>query len=109
MPERRVVRIIPRRPIPVEIMSADLIPAQGTLANVSELGVCLWTDRVFAAGDTVVLGLGFPEETQPFHAAGCVVWSERAETSDKLCRCGLRWPYSAGPHREMLMKLIATC
>ena len=109
MPERRVVRIIPRRPIPVEIMSADLVPTQGTLANVSELGVCVWTDRVFEAGDTVVLGLGFPDETQPFHAAGWVVWSERSDLSGKLYRCGLRWPYTAGPHRALLMRLIASC
>jgi len=109
MPERRVVRIIPRRPIPVEIVSADLVAVQGTLANVSELGVCVWTDRVFEAGDTVVLGLGFPDETRPFHAAGCVVWSQRAQLEGKLCRCGLRWPHTTGPHRELLMKLIATC
>jgi hypothetical protein len=109
MAERRVVRIIPRRPIPVEIMSADLMTAQGMLANVSELGACVWTDRILTEGDTVVLGLGFPEETRPFHAAGCVVWSERAEATGNKFRCGVRWPWSAGHHRDLLMRLIASC
>jgi hypothetical protein len=109
MPERRVVRIIPRRPIPVEIMSADLVVSQGVLADVSELGACIRADRVLPEGDTVVLGLGFPDATQPFHAAGCVVWSERSGAAGEHCRCGLRWPCSAGSHREMLMRLIAGC
>jgi hypothetical protein len=109
MPERRVVRIIPRRPIPVEIMSADLVVSHGVLADVSELGACIRADRVLPAGDTVVLGLGFPDETQPFHAAGCVVWSEHEGAAGKHYRCGLRWPCSAGSHRAMLLKLIAGC
>ena len=108
MAERRVVRIIPRRAIPVEIMSADMVTSEGILANVSELGACIWTDRILAEGDTVVLGLGFSDE-KPFHTAGCVVWAERGETLSRHYRCGLRWPFSAGSHREMLLELIASC
>jgi Tfp pilus assembly protein PilZ len=108
MPERSVVRIMPRRPVRVELVSADS-SAYGTLANISELGVCVWTDRVLRAGDIVVLGLRFTGEGEPFQAAGCVVWSDRPEISGRPFRCGLRWPDTTSPHHEMLKTLIASC
>jgi hypothetical protein len=99
---------MPRRPIPVEILSADMA-THGTLANISELGACVWTSAAVAAGDVLVLGFGFPGEGQPFHAAGCVVWSEPSELGGKLRRCGLRWPHSSGRHHELLKTMIANC
>jgi hypothetical protein len=99
---------MPRRPVRVELISADFT-AQGTLANISELGVCVWTDRVFKAGDVVVLGLGFPGEEEPFQAAGCVIWSDKPEITGVPFRCGLRWPDTTSPHHEMLKTLIARC
>ena len=108
MPHRGAVRIMPRRPISVEIMSADMA-THGTLANISESGACVWTEAAFAAGDVLVLGFGFPGEEQPFHAAGCVVWVERPEAGGRPGRCGLRWPHSTGRHHELLKTMISNC
>ncbi len=108
MPDRGAVRIMPRRPVPVDIISAD-IATQGMIANISESGVCLWTDTALSAGDVLVLGFAFPGQSQPFHAAGCVVWAVASGSAGRTSQLGLRWPHTTGPHHELLKTLIANC
>jgi Tfp pilus assembly protein PilZ len=93
----------------LEIMTIDVAAAPGTLANISELGACVWTEATFAAGDALVLRLAFIGEGQPFQAAGRVVWSDRPGAGGSLCRCGLRWAHTGGPHHDRLKSLIETC
>jgi Tfp pilus assembly protein PilZ len=109
MRERGAVRVIPRNPVSVEIMSIDIAAAEGMLANISELGACVWTEATFASGDALVLRLGFTGERQPFQVAGRVVWSDQPGVAGSLCRCGLRWAHTAGPHHDRLKTLIADC
>lgn len=109
MRERGAVRLIPRHPVSVEIMTIDIAAAPGMLANISELGACVWTEESFGAGDALVLRLGFRGEERPFQAAGRVVWSDRPEAAGVLRRCGMRWAHTVGPHHERLKTLIADC
>jgi hypothetical protein len=109
MRERGAVRVIPRHPVPVEIMSIDVAAALGMLANISELGACVWTETTFATGDSLVLRMGFKGERSPFQVAGRVVWSDRPGAGGSLRRCGLRWAHGTGPHHDHLRSLIAGC
>ncbi len=109
MRERGAVRLIPRHPVSVEIMTIDIAAAPGMLANISELGACVWTEATFAAGDALVLRLGFSGERQPFQAAGRVVWSDRPSNNGGLRRCGMRWAHTGGPQHDRLKHLIERC
>ncbi len=106
MRERGALRLIPRRPVPVEILTIDSVTAPGMLANISDLGACVWTQSAFSTGDVVVLRLAFSGETQPFQAAGRVVWSDRPSAAGSLYRCALRWAHYDGPHYDALRRLI---
>jgi Tfp pilus assembly protein PilZ len=109
MRERGAVRLIPRHPVSVEIMTIDIAAARGMLANISELGACVWTEEAFDSGDALVLRLGFRGEINPFQVAGRVVWSDRPGVAGDLRRCGLRWAHTGGPHHERLKTLITDC
>jgi Tfp pilus assembly protein PilZ len=74
--------------------------AYGVVANISEGGVCVWTNGRFKVGETLVLRLSFAREPQPYLASGVVVWGdkfpERGAGSD--VRYGLQWgPVAAAP------------
>ena len=107
MRERGALRLIPRNPVQVEIMSIEAATTQGMLANISELGACVWTEAGFEAGEPLVLRLTFQGEIQPFQVAGRVVWSDRP--SDSRHRCGVRWAHTSGPHHDRLKSIIADC
>jgi Tfp pilus assembly protein PilZ len=101
--------LIPRRPVRVEILRIDSANALGVLANISDLGACVWTQTAFSVGDAVVLRLAFDSDRQPFQAAGRVVWSDRPGAAGSLCRCALRWAHCDGPHYDALKRLIESC
>ena len=102
MRERGTLRLIPRRPVPVEILTIDHATAPAMLANISELGACVWTQTALSTGDAVILRLAFSGEVQPFQAAGRVVWSDRPGAPGSLHRCALRWAHYGGPHYDTL-------
>ena len=82
----------------------DLVPvALARVVDISEGGVCLWTDASLRAGDRLILQLSFPDELRPFQAAGRVVWT-RKETGTG--QCGVAWAATAGPQHARLSILI---
>jgi Tfp pilus assembly protein PilZ len=107
MRERGALRLIPRHPVQVEIMSIEAATTQGMLANISELGACVWTESAYAAGEPLVLRLTFHGEIQPFQVAGRVVWSDCP--SETRHRCGVRWAHTSGPHHDHLKTIISDC
>jgi Tfp pilus assembly protein PilZ len=109
MRERGAVRLIPRHPVPVEIMTVGVAAARGLLANISEHGACVWTETAFDEGEALVLRLGFKGEKQPFQVAGEVVWSDRMGHTASRGRCGVRWAFPEGPRYERLKVLIRGC
>ena len=108
MLERSFVRIIPRNAITVVIENQGLPFAYGVVANISEAGVCVWTNGRFKVGDSLVLRLSFAREPQPFQASGVIVWgdalAERGAGSD--VRYGLQWGPVPPPAKEHLRTLI---
>ncbi len=82
--------------------------AQGVVANISEAGVCVWTDRGFEIGQTLVLRLSFTQEPQPLQAAGRIVWSDGQPDTHGARRYGLQWAHTSGPQHERLRSAINT-
>jgi hypothetical protein len=109
MREREAVRLIPRQAIAVEIDSFDISDITGVVANISDLGACVWTRASFDTGDVLVMRLHFGGEQTPFQAAGRVVWSDSTGNTEGLRRCGLRWAHTTGPQHERLKTLIGNC
>jgi Tfp pilus assembly protein PilZ len=109
MRERSAVRITPRSAITVVIENQGLPFAYGVVANISEGGVCVWTNGRFGVGETVELRLSFAREPQPFVASGVVIWGdafpERGAGSD--VRYGLQWRPEAVSNHEQLRSLIS--
>jgi hypothetical protein len=106
MDKRTTVRFVPRRTVTALLEDQDLVPvALARVADISEGGVCLWTDAALRAGDLVILQLSFPEELRPFQAAGRVVWT-RDEVGHG--QCGVAWATTVGPQHARLAVLIRT-
>ncbi len=109
MKERSAVRITPRNAITVVIENQGLPFAYGVVANISEAGVCVWTNGRFKVGENIVLRLSFAREPQPFQASGVIVWGdalpERGSGSD--VRYGLQWGPVPPPVQEHLRSLIS--
>jgi Tfp pilus assembly protein PilZ len=109
MQERSAVRVTPRSAITVVIENQGLPFAYGVVANISEAGVCVWTNGRFKVGENLVLRLSFSREPQPFQAAGVVVWGdafpERGAGSE--VRYGLQWGPAEAPVQAHLRTLIA--
>jgi Tfp pilus assembly protein PilZ len=106
MDKRTSVRFVPRRTVTALLEDQDLVPvALARVADISEGGVCLWTDAELHAGDLLILQLSFPEELRPFQAAGRVVW---IRPQDAGGQCGVAWAATAGPQHARLSILIRT-
>ena len=77
MRQRGAVRIVPRSPITVAIQDGGFPYAYGVVANISEAGACIWTERrPRSPGRALSLRLSFPRRSQPLDAEGVVVWGE---------------------------------
>ena len=100
--ERRPV--IPRSAITVVIENERLPLTYGVVANISEAGVCVWTNGRFTVGESLVLRLSFAREPQPYQAEGVIVWGDAFRSGN-----GLRHPLRApvGPRRRR--RLESTC
>jgi Tfp pilus assembly protein PilZ len=109
MQERSAVRVTPRSPITVVIENEGVPVAYGTVANISDGGVCVWTNGRYTVGESLGLRLSFAREPQPFQATGVVVWGdaypERGAGSD--VRYGLQWDPVNAPVKDHLRSLIA--
>jgi Tfp pilus assembly protein PilZ len=105
MDKRTSVRFVPHRPVTALLEDRDLVPlALAQVADISEGGVCLWTDASLSTGDLLILQLSFPEELRPFQAAGRVVWTRGKQPGHG--RCGVAWATTAGPQHARLSFLI---
>lgn len=105
MDKRNTTRFVPRRIVTALLESQDLVPLSLALARVADIsdgGVCLWTNAALHPGDALILQLSFPEEDKPFQAAGRVVWSEPGPAG----RCGVAWAATHGPQHARLGLLI---
>jgi Tfp pilus assembly protein PilZ len=80
--------------------------AYGVVANISEMGACVWTNGAFAVGEHLVLRLSFPREPQPLQAAGRVVWEDPQRDERGAMRLGLQWSHTTGPAHARLKTLI---
>jgi Tfp pilus assembly protein PilZ len=82
--------------------------AYGVVANISEVGACVWTNGAFPVGESIVLRLSFPREPQPLQAAGRVVWEDARRDDSGALRLGLAWSHTTGPAHGRLRQLIAS-
>ncbi len=108
MRDRSAIRVIPRSAITVAIEGQGGPLASGVVANISEAGVCVWTEGAFKIGDTLVLRLSFAQEPEPLQAAGRIVWTERDRDEKGARRYGLQWAHTAGPQHARLRSVIGT-
>ena len=106
MQVRKAVRVTPRSAVTVAIENQGYPMAYGVVANISENGACLWTNGAFAVGESVVIRLSFPRESQPLQAAGRVVWEDRQRDEKGAMRLGLQWSHTGGPAHLHLKQLI---
>jgi Tfp pilus assembly protein PilZ len=104
--ERASVRVNPRTPVRVEIGRPGQPSALGVVSNISDHGACVVTDAQFPIGESLVLQLVFSPETQPFQAAGRVVWNRPAGELPGAQRYGLQWAHKTGPQHARLRELI---
>ena len=107
MRERAAVRVIPRSAVTVAIENQGYPMAYGVVANISEVGACVWTNGAFAVGESLVLRLSFPRELQPLQAAGRVVWEDPKRDEKGAMRLGLQWSHATGPAHARLKEMIA--
>jgi Tfp pilus assembly protein PilZ len=82
--------------------------AHGLVANISDGGVCVWTDGAFQIGETLVLQLRFAREPEPLQAAGRIIWSERNPDEKGARRYGLQWAHTSGPQHARLSSVISS-
>ena len=108
MRDRIAIRVVPRSAVTVAIEGQDGPDTYGVVANISDGGVCVWTDGAFQIGETLVLQLSFAREPQPLQAAGCIVWSERNPHEEGARRYGLQWAHTSGPQHARLRSVIST-
>jgi len=73
MRERGAVRVVPKSAVKVALAGQGGPAAHGLVANISDGGVCVWTDGAFQIGETLVLQLRFAREPEPFQAAGRII------------------------------------
>ena len=107
MRERAAVRVIPRSAVTVAIENPAYPLAYGVVANISDIGACVWTNGAFAIGDSIVLRLSFPQEPQPLQAAGRIVWEDPERDPKGALRLGLQWSHATGPAHARLKEMIA--
>jgi Tfp pilus assembly protein PilZ len=106
MRQRAAIRVKPRNAVTVAIENQGYPMAYGVVANISEMGACLWTNGAFAVGESLVIRLSFPNEGQPIQAAGRVVWEDAHRDQKGALRLGLRWSHTIGPAHSQLRQLI---
>lgn len=107
MRERNAVRVIPRSAVTVALENPAYPMAYGVVANISDVGACVWTTGAFAVGESIVLRLSFPRQTQPVQAAGRVVWEDSRRDEKGALRLGLQWSHATGPAHTRLKEMIA--
>ena len=107
MRERAAVRVIPRSAVTVAIENPSYPVAYGVVANISDVGACVWTNSAFGVGENVVLRLSFPREPQPLQAAGRIVWEDPPRDDKGALRLGLQWSHATGPAHARLTEMIA--
>ena len=107
MRERAAVRVVPRSAVTVAIENPAYPMAYGVVANISDVGACVWTNGAFAIGENLVLRLSFPREPQPLQAAGRVVWEDALRDEKGALRLGLQWSHATGPAHARLSQMIA--
>jgi Tfp pilus assembly protein PilZ len=107
MRERAAVRVTPRSAVTVAIDNPAHPMAYGVVANISDVGACVWTNGTFAIGESIVLRLSFPLEPQPLQAAGRIVWEDPQRDAKGALRLGLQWSHATGPAHKHLKEMIA--
>jgi len=107
MRERAAVRVVPRSAVTVAIENQGYPMAYGVVANISDVGACVWTNGAFVVGENLVLRLSFPRELQPLQAAGRVVWEDPKRDEKGAMRLGLQWSHATGPAHARLKSMIA--
>lgn len=104
MQDRRAPRVRPRSAVTAAIEGLDDSFAFGVVANISEGGACIHTDRTLHAGGPLTVQLSFSGQDQPLPLECRVVWWSEAPGS--TYRYGLQWTHPAGTY---LRKLIRDC
>lgn len=104
MQERKAARVSPRSAITAAIEEFDSAYAFGVVANISEGGACICTDRAYPVGEPVVVQLSFRGQEQPLPVEAYVRWC--GHDAGDTYRCGLQWIGAAG---GQLRRLIRDC
>ena len=93
-PTRQRARIVPSNPITVAIDDESGLPlGYGVIANVSDVGGCVWTDSHLEPGARLGLRVSFAHPAEVHEAAALVVWGDEGEdrAGSRMHRYGLRW------------------
>ena len=102
--KRRAVRVVPRRAITVAIDENGVPRAYGVVANISDGGACICTDRVFPIGETLTVQLSFAGQEKLVPLECYVIWC--GSDAENTYRYGLQWVHPAG---SQLRRLIRDC
>lgn len=103
MHDRKAPRVRPRWAVTAAIGELDQL-AFGVVANISEGGACICTDRVLRVGGPLVVQLSFNGQDEPVPLDCHVVWCGEAPGS--TYRYGVQWVHPAG---SQLRRLIRDC
>jgi hypothetical protein len=103
MQERKAARVRPRSAVTAAIEEFDRF-AFAIVADISEGGACICTDREFPIGESLHVQLSFTGVEQPVSLDCYVIWC--GHQSDNTYRYGLQWVYPAGSD---LRRLIRDC
>jgi hypothetical protein len=103
MHERKATRVYPRGAVTAAIEEFERV-AIGVVANISEGGACICTDREFPIGEALKVRLSFGGVEQPVPLECYVIWC--GHQPDQTYRYGLQWLHPAGSE---LRRLIRDC
>jgi len=102
--ERRDDRVRPRTPVTAAIEEFERAFAFGVVANISDGGACICTDRVFPIGETLTVQLSFAGQEKLVPLECYVIWC--GSDAENTYRYGLQWVHPAG---SQLRRLIRDC
>ena len=104
MQDRRAPRVRPRSAVTAAIEAFEDDFAFGVVANISDGGACICTDRILRVGGPVTVQLNFIGQDEPVPLECHVVWCGEAPGS--VYRYGVQWVRPAG---SQLRRLIRDC
>lgn len=103
-------RLVPQKVATVSLHGGAVEPVYGVVANISEDGVCVVTDRVFESGFNVTLALSFYHQPKVLELESRVVWNrgtaESTPTVEKAVLHGIEFVDLPDAMRSNLKRIL---